>query len=304
MKTSIVKTACGVLARLLWIGCPAVFAAEPSLQGICGKCAPEKFASCGGFLEGASVDPFGGLWVLDLSGDRILNVTDKGECITRGKAGGGPGGSKFTHDGRMIITARKGLLSFDPKTSQVTVLVDSFDGRPLPPPNDLALDHNEGVYFTVPGGSDFKKRDGRVLYLAPGATAATLVAEQLAFPNGIALTPDGRSVLVSEFAEKRILLFPAVDAKFAGVPLLSYVYTYTQSGVGGDGIAVDSHGRLYTANIMSGAIEVYASDASHIGFIRLPEDAGKNTTNMVFRNKYLYLTEAAKGEVWRIRLNE
>jgi sugar lactone lactonase YvrE len=301
----VTRSLCRFSANLLLLACSAVVAAEPSMQALCGKCVAAKFATCGGFLEGASIDPTGGLWVLDLSGDRILNVTDKGECVARGKAGGGPGGSKFTHDGRMIITGRKGLLSFDPATGQVTTLVDTFEGKPLLAPNDLALDKDEGVYFTVPSGSDLRKRDGRVFYLAPGASAPTLVADQIAFPNGIAVSADGRSVLVSEFAEKRVLLFPAVTAKFipGGAPLLSYVYTYTQSGVGGDGIAFDGHGRLYTANITSGAVEVFAPDASHVGFIRLPEGAGPNVTNLAFRGSYLYVTEASRGEVWRVHLN-
>jgi gluconolactonase len=296
-----------IFVRIVWLACPVVFAAAPSMETICGKCVPARFATCGGFLEGASIDPSGALWVVDISGDRILNITDEGKCVTRAKAGGSPAGSKFTKDGRMFIAAAKGLLSFDPRTSNVSVVVNSFEGQPLLHIDDLVLDKDEGVYFTQPNGSNLRKPVGRVFYLAPGATTPLLFADHLAFPNGVALSTDGRLVLVSEFAAKRILTFPAIGAKKGrgGGPPLSYVYAYTQGGVGADGIAVDSKGRLFAACITGGEVEVFGADTVHIGFIRFPDDAGKNVTNLVFRNKdkYLYFTEAQKGEVWRVRIN-
>ncbi len=286
-------------AILLAAACMAS-AAELSIADLCGDCRPEKVATCGGFLEGASVSPDGALWILDLSGDRIINITDQGECAVRGKSGSTPNGSKFSSDGKMWITARSGLLTFDPKSGAVTVVVDQFAGKPLTGLNDLAFDKDGGLFFTAPEGSDYVKRDGRVFYLPPGAKVPVLVNDKIAFPNGIAATPDGRNVLVAEFAMKRVVSLPSPAAK--GGLAVAYVYVNTQGGVGPDGIYVDAQGRLFTANLGAGEVLAFSADARPLGAIRLPDDAGKLVSNLVMRGGYLYFVEAQKGEVWRVRM--
>jgi hypothetical protein len=49
-------------------GLPVIAFAQESIARLCGHCQPHKFATCGGFLEGASVDAAGGLWVVDVTG--------------------------------------------------------------------------------------------------------------------------------------------------------------------------------------------------------------------------------------------
>ena len=66
--------------RLLLCASPAAMAAEASLEPICGNCQFERVATCGGFLEGLSVDAAGVLWVMDVTGDRILSISDGGHA--------------------------------------------------------------------------------------------------------------------------------------------------------------------------------------------------------------------------------
>ncbi len=296
------RVARGTLLVLAIGASTASLAAELSVADLCGQCRVEKVASCGGFLEGATVAPDGTLWALDLSGDRILNITDKGECAVRGKSGSTPNGAKFAKDGRMFIAARSGLLTFDPKTAAISVVVDSFEGKPLGGLNDLAFDKDGGLYFTIPEGSDVLKPQGRVFYLPPGATAPVLLTDKIAFPNGVVAGPDGRSVLVAEFAMKRVLSMPAANVK--GGIAVTYVYANTQGGVGPDGITVDSKGRLFTANLGAGEVLAFSDVGRPLGAIRLPDDAGKLVSNLVVRGEYLYFVEAMKGEVWRVRLEK
>jgi gluconolactonase len=279
---------------------PLLASGQESLSTFCGECRAEKVATCGGFLEGASVDPSGRLWVLDIPGGRVINVTDDGQCVVKGKTGGGPAGSKFTKDGRMFITDGKlGLINFDPSTSKVTVVADTFEGTSLATANDLAIDAHGGIYFTVPSGSDVLNRVGRVFYLGPNTKTLRLITDKIAYPNGITISPDGQTILVAEFAAQRVLTLPAVDTT-AAHPLTN-IYANTRGGVGPDGIMMDSKGHLLTANLGTGEVLVFTADGRLMGGIQLPDDAGKTVTNLVIRGRDLYVT--AGPAVWRVRLN-
>lgn len=244
--------------------------------------------------------PDGRFWAADVVGDRIVQILPDGQCVEVIKAIGNPNGVKVRADGKLIVAAHKGLLLFDPATLRIERLKTEHEGEPLTGLNDLALDSSGGVYFTTPIGSSILKPTGRVFYRAPDGVI-TLVADKLAFPNGIAVAADGESILVSEFAAKRILSIPAIGVK--GPFAVSHVFAQTHGGVGADGMIVDSEGRLLAANLGAREVLVYDRAAVLIGAIRLPEAAGDYVTNAAFASGYLYLTEARKGEVWRVKLN-
>ena len=83
-----------------------------------------------------------------------------------------------------------------------TVLADRFEGRRLNNPNDLVL-HSSGAVCTDPSG--FKERDASrlkeipwngVCMLAPDRTVA-LLTKGLPFPNGLAFSPDEKTLYVA-----------------------------------------------------------------------------------------------------------
>jgi gluconolactonase len=290
----------GLLSLILAMSAAATpAAANEHLAAICGECVVEKVATCGGFLEGLAVSPEGELWVMDLTGDRMLELRD-GECIERGRAGGSPNGAKFRPDGTLLIVGRQGLVAFEPESGAMSTLLTAVAGEPLRSPNDLAIDAMGGVYLTEVRESSFFRRTGRVLYLPPGGGEPQVVADGIAFPNGIAVSPGGRNLLVSEFATKQIISVPAVGAP-PGLGL-AYVHVITSGGIGADGLFIDHHGRLHTAQFGAGAVQVFAPDGVEIATIPLPEGAGALVTNFAFADGYLYISEAARGEVWRVRL--
>jgi len=274
-------------------------AADNSMAAVCGDCVIEKVASCGGFLEGATTDASGRVWAVDLSGDRILEISD-GRCISHGSAGGMPNGAKWRKDGTLLIAGSRGLLAFDPKANSIKTIADTFEGTPLSGLNDIAIDEVGGVYMTQPNGSSAVNPIGRLFYLPPGASEPMLLAANIPFPNGVAIGPNGQTVIVSEFAIRRVLSMPSVTAK-GGIQLV-HVYVTPNSGVGADGMLMDGKGRLFTANIGAGEIECFSPEQRSLGVIRLPDEAGRLVTNMTIAGGYLYVTEASKGEIWRVRL--
>jgi gluconolactonase len=129
------------------------------------------------------------------------------------------------------------------------------NGEPLRAPNDLTLDSHGGFYFTDPGGSR-EAPIGTVHYVdAQGATH--LAAGGLRVPNGLALRPDGLTLLVAETVPNRILEFPVVAPGELGL-MRVFAELPSKEGVAAepDGMALDSEGNLYVAHLNMGAVEV------------------------------------------------
>jgi len=264
------------------------------------SCRFVRVATCGGFLEGLVIDKERRLWAMDVTGGRIIEILTDGACMERARTGGNPNGARLLPDGRFLIADWDGLFSFDTKTFELKAIPLTYDGKPVTGLNDLSFDEEGGLYVTVPGKSTVLNPDGRLLYVAPDGSVQ-LVSDKLAYPNGVAVSADGATVLVSEFAAKRILSLPTATAR-SGVQM-SYVHSNTQGGIGIDGMLLLESGKLIGANF--GAREIVAIDS--IGkavAIPLPETAGRFTTNVALDGAMLYVSEAEKGEIWRLSLSD
>jgi len=271
-----------------------------ALKDICGQCHFEKFASCGKFLEGINFDRNGRAWAVSLFSGEILEAT-KGQCVVRAKTGGHANGARFHKDGRLFIADNtRGIITYDPATGAIAPFADKIGFEAMVNANDLVFDESGGLYVTVPGTSNFVDRSGKVVYFPAGSTRAMVVADRLPYPNGVALTPDGKYVNIGLYGDKTIITMPSVtntDTKRG-----PFVFARTEGGIGPDGMAMDASGRLYWANFFSGAIGVTDARGFILGYMRLPDDAGRWTTNLAFNDGWLYLTEAEKGDIWRVKV--
>jgi gluconolactonase len=289
-------------AAVLTLAGAAALAQRHSIEQICGDCVVERFASCGGFLEGASFDRSGQLWVVDLLSGNVMKVHESGDCEVVANTGGAPNGAKFHRDGRLFVADKnRGILALDVETGEIEPIVNTYRTELLRGVNDLVFDAGGGLYFTEPYGSSAIDPNGRVFYL-PAGGALEVVSDRLAFPNGIALSPDELQLYVSEYAAKRILSIPSRSS--TDVFEIPYVVGYTSGGVGADGMAVDAQGNLYYAIFQGGAIGVISADRYHYGSFALPEGAGNFVTNLAFNDGALYITEATQGVVWRVSVSK
>lgn len=258
-------------------------------------------ARCGGFLEAPTRLPSGDLAVSDPVGGRLLRIDAQGQCHELLRSADLPNGQAIDADGQLVVARRGGLMRVDPGTGQMTALVEQFEGDPLDIANDLSIDRYGGIYFTVPGRSNLLRQDGRVFYLPAGAREPELVASGLAFPNGVAVAPDGNSIRVAEFAAKRILSIPTRHStRQFNVP---HVFAHTVGGVGPDGLTFDDEGILYAANIEAGTISRWTAEGAPLPDLKLPPEAGLLVTNALVEGEWLYVTEAQQGAVWRLALD-
>ena len=147
-----------------------------------------------------------------------------------------PVGAKFHKDEHIITDVKGELYAFNPATDERTTIVNSINGIPFKGLNDLVFDDTGGLYFTEPMGSSATHPTGRVFYLPPNSAEPILFADNIAYPNGVAVSADGERVYISEFDKNRILSFPSKNAKAS--PETPFVFGQFEGGIGPDGLTM------------------------------------------------------------------
>jgi gluconolactonase len=222
---------------------------------------------------------------------------------------GQPGSNGLTLDARGRLTIdehgnhRVSRLEPDGK---ITVLVSSFEGKRLNSPNDLVYRSDGALYFTDPpfGLPKFfddprKELDFSGVYLLKNGKLSVL-SKELTGPNGIALSPDERTLYVGNWDEKRKVVL-RFDVRADGTVTNGRTFFDMTAAPGADaidGVKVDVDGRVYVSG--PGGIWVIAADGRHLGTIVPPSQAH----NFAFGGadgKTLYLT-AGHG-LYSMRLN-
>jgi gluconolactonase len=167
---------------------------------------------------------------------------------------------------------------------------------------------NGDLYFTdppfgLPGSYADPARELKhqgVYRLAPDG-ALTLLTSELSAPNGIAFSPDERTLYVSNADPKR-LVWMAYEVKAdgsLGAGRVFYDGTTTFAGRPGtaDGLKVDTRGNLFAVG--PGGVYVFAPDATLLGWL----DFGGNVGNVAWGEDGSTLFVAANAAVYRVRLS-
>jgi gluconolactonase len=126
------------------------------------------------------------------------------------------------------------------------------NGAPLGRLNDLIADGKGGAYFTVGGA-----------YYVSSAGVVSTVADQDLRSNGIMLSPDGRTLYVTN--NTTVLAF---DVRADGTTGNRRDFGTLAGDDGGDGMAVDSEGRLYVTG--NRGVHVLSPRGEHLGLIPTP----------------------------------
>ncbi len=164
--------------------------------------------------------------------------------------------------------------------------------------NDVVVTANGGVYATAfgPFVDPPTVVIGKILYLAPGAQSWIEVANDLNYANGIGVSPDQKTLYVSETVGNSIKKF-SIEAdgslshrsNFALLNLL--VKNKAESWyIGPDSMKVDSKGNIYVAQWSGGKVLKLSPEGRLLHVFEI--DAGAGTTNVAFGpdEKELYVT--------------
>lgn len=226
---------------------------------------------------------------------------------------GAPNGHKILADGTHVVcdASHHAVLHLSADGKMLEPASKECDGAPLRGPNDLTLDTpNGGFYFSDPGDSTLDKPIGTMHYVDK-AGKTHLMDKGLAFPNGIALTSDGKKLYLAESQTNRVHVYEVQGPGKVGPRKLFADLPKHPSGdhlqSQPDGMCLDAAGNLYVAHYGMKQVQVL----SPVGKLLRQYDGGNVTTsNVAFggpKHDQLFITggigkEAGEGGLFRIDL--
>jgi lactonase len=253
-------------------------------------------------LEGPAFERNGNLLFCDVSGGHVLRLTpDKRLSTVTGLNDVAPGGIAIHKDGRIFIAAMdlvrgSGLIiAVKPDGTGRQTIVPATAGYM---PNDLVFDAHGGFYFSDFRGISTEPKGG-AYYVSPDFKTITPVLPHLAMANGIALSPDGKQLWITEFG--RNLLHRVELASATKIAPIGTAIAYHFTGPAPDSMRADSDGNLYVAMYSQGRVLVFNRNGIPIGQVLLPgRDEGHNleSTNMAIKpgtNDFVIVTSDGSG---------
>ncbi len=199
------------------------------------------------------------------------------------------------------------------KDGRVRTLAERYDGKRFNSPNDLAIDSQGRVYFTDPRyvGSEGRELDFEAVFLVSPAGDVKIATRDVTKPNGILVSPDGRTVYVSDNNPQGPRHFTAFAVNPDGTLGDKRVLFDFGKGRGIDGMTLDTWGNVYATAGTGDKAGVYVFDPAGKPLAMIPTPG--DPTNCVFGGgndgSTLYVTCAnekrmgAKYGLYRIQLN-
>jgi sugar lactone lactonase YvrE len=188
----------------------------------------------------------GRLWFSDWVAQELIAVSPDGESEVVANVRSLPFSFDWLPDGPLLITSGRQLLRMEPDGSLVThrdLSELSEHGW-----NEIVVDGHGNAYvnnidFDMMGGEEPKP--GIIGVVTPDGEARQ-VADGLAFPNGMVVTPDGSTLIVAESYKGRLTAFD-IDEDGG----LSNQRVWADLGEGGDGICMDAEGAVWSPRFQS-----------------------------------------------------
>jgi len=228
-------------------------------------------------------------------------------------------------NGNLVVCDMMGhrIVEMTTRGEVVNILVDQYEGKPIDGPNDIITDAKGGIYFTDPQFTmeSEKFQPGRaVYYRSPGPDGKLkriVEPNEFAMPNGILLSPDGRTLYINNCyddetwypvnSDKDNFIW-AYDVnpdgtishgrKFARLLLPEAVLDRKGKSSSADGMAIDKNGNIYVATYCG--VQIFDTEGTFLGMISLPSFP----VSLCFGDadmKTLYIVSYSK--VYKIRTN-
>ncbi|PCJ22405.1 MAG: gluconolactonase [SAR86 cluster bacterium] len=248
-----------------------------------------------GFLEGPVSDKSGALFFTDIDNNRIHKLATDGGLTTIYEPSNRANGLTMDLDGNLLVCEQAGqrLVILD-ENGNITVIADSYNGRPFNSPNDAWVHPDGSIYFTdpryqYPAGE--LSQDGEYVYrISPDRQSVTAIITDIPKPNGIVGTEDGRTLYIASTELRKIYRY---DLNTDG----SVSNRSEFADQGSDGMTMDQHGNVYLTWV--GGVSIRNPQGEQIEFISTPQ----MPANVGFAGadgKTLYMT--ARTGLYSIRM--
>ncbi len=277
------------------------------------------------FPEGPVAMDDGSIVLVEIAAGKITRIRKDGKKQSVANPGGGPNGLAVGPDGALYVCNNGGSFEFhrrqgltipghapashmggriervDLASGKVEALYTECDGERLIAPNDLVFDTAGGFWFTDHGVTTAQGRSHGALYHAKAdGSKITRVLRELISPNGVGLSPDGKTVHYAETMTGRLWSLPLTSAGkaakvegftpgvFAGVfPGLAYF----------DSLGVQADGGVCVATILAGGITTFWPGTSKVKHTPIADPL---VTNICWGGKDMrtaYITASGTGKL-------
>lgn len=274
-----------------------ILAGTISAQSIPVEIVVEKVATGYRFLNGPVWSPDDFLLFSDTPSDRLLRLNPGKVPSEVSSYSGGISAATFDSKGNMYVAEpRARRVTRLDKKGKLDVIAERFEGKRFNAPNDLVVRRDGTVYFTDPAFGD--QQDSMELgfygvFRVTSKGEVTAIARWKTRPNGIALSQDGRTLLVSDSDMQTL---HAIELDKDGAATNDRVLVSKIPGAP-SGVRADDDGNIFVAGK---DILIYSPKGELIRTIKLPE----RPSNLAFGDselKTIYIT--AQTSVYRVRLN-
>lgn len=278
------------------------------------------------FPEGPVAMPDGSVVLVEIAAGRITRVREDGSRETVAEPGGGPNGLAVGPDDMLYCCNNggfgwvevEGLLMphgtaadyrggsiqrVDPRTGSVETLYTHAGDIQLRGPNDIIFDDAGGFWFTDHGKTRARERDVTgVFYAKADGSFIEEAIFPLENPNGIGLSPDGRTLYVAETYTAKLWAFDiAAPGRIRPQPGLTAAGGRFLYGAAGftyfDSLGVDGDGNICVATIGAAGISVVSPEGALIDFVATPDPY---TTNICWGGadmRTAFITLSATGRL-------
>ena len=280
------------------------------------------------FPEGPVVMPDGSVVLVEIRGQRLTRVHPDGRKDIVAQIPGGPNGAALGPDGKMYVCNNGGfswiptrnmimpgpqpadyqggsIQRIDLQNGKVETVVDRCGEHRLRGPNDLVFDKQGNLWFTdppygLPGTfkDPGKELDFQGVYRVANDGTLTLATKELEAPNGLAFTPDYKTLYVAN-SQAELPIWKAFPVKPDGTLGPSRVFydatKLRKDGDGNpDGMKVDVNGNVFATG--PGGVLVLTPDGTLLGRIL----TGVPTANVAWGENGSTLFVTANHRVLRL----
>jgi gluconolactonase len=240
----------------------------------------EKVWGDGSFTEGGALDQDGSILFSDI-GNRILRFDpNTGKSTVFREPSGRANGLIFDGRGRLIVaeganTGGGRRVSITERDGTTRTLADNYDNKRFNSPNDVAVDSAGRVYVSDPRyvGNEPRELDFDGVFLIDSQGFVIPLVTTAIKPNGLAISPDEKTLYVADNGAQRRVLIAADRAPSGKVSRARVIHDFgSERGI--DGMTVTTDGRIVAAagSRDKAGVVVLSPDGKIQALIPVPED--------------------------------
>ncbi len=216
------------------------------------------------------------LWS-DIPNNRIMRWSESDGASVWRQPSNHTNGHTVDRQGRLVSCEHsRNRISRTESDGSVVTLVERYEGDRFNSPNDLVVKSDDTIWFTDPPYGILSNKEGNareseiganyVYRFDPASSALTIVGEGFDRPNGIAFSPDEKTIYISDTGAPRNIR--AFDVQDDGT-LTNGRFFAAPEPPASDGFRLDTDGNMWTS--AGDGVHVFTPEGTLIGKVLTPE---------------------------------